>query len=66
MRASTNPDGEEYFEYILLYVDDCLDISHKPEEILKEEIGKHFKLKEESIRTKVLYWTYVWDMNRNI
>ena len=49
MRAATKPDGEEYFEYVLLYVDDCLVISHKPEAILREEIGKHFKLKEESI-----------------
>ena len=49
MRAATNPDGEEYFEYVLLYVDNCLVISHKAEAILREEIGKHFKLKEESI-----------------
>ena len=33
-RAATKPDGEEYFEYVLLYVDDCLVISHKPEAIL--------------------------------
>ena len=49
MRSATKPDGKEYFEYILLYVDDCLVISHKPEAILRDEIGKHFKLKEESI-----------------
>ena len=49
MRAATNPDGEEYFEYVLLYVDNCLVISHKPEAILREEIGKHFKLKEDLI-----------------
>ena len=35
-RAATKPGGEEYFEYVLLYVDDCLVISHKPEAILKE------------------------------
>ena len=34
---------------MLLYVDDCLVISHKPEAILRKEIGKHFKMKEESI-----------------
>ena len=49
MRAATKTDGEEYFEYVLLYVDHCLVILHKPEAILREEIGKHFKLKEESI-----------------
>ena len=46
MRAATKPDGVEYFEYALLYVDDCLVILHKPEEILREEIGRYFTLKE--------------------
>ena len=49
MRAATKINGKKYFEYVLLYVDDFLVISHKPEAILREEIGKHFKLKEESI-----------------
>ena len=55
MRAATKPDGEEYFEYVHLYVDDCLVISHKPEAILREEIGNHFKLKGESIRPPSQY-----------
>ena len=37
MRADTKPNGEEYFEDVLLYVDDILVISHKPEAILREE-----------------------------
>ena len=49
MRDATKPNGEEYFEDVLLYVDVSLVISHKPEAILMEEIGNHFKLKEESI-----------------
>ena len=49
MRAATKTDGEEYFEYVLLYVDDWLVISHKPEAILRREIVKPFKLKEDSI-----------------
>ena len=49
MRAATKPDGVEYFEYVLLYVDDCLVISHKPEAILGEEKGRYFTLKEASI-----------------
>ena len=44
---ATKPDGQEYFEYVLLYVDDCLVIPKNPEEILLIEIGRHFKLKEE-------------------
>ena len=36
-------------EYILLYVDDAFCCSHKAEEILRNELGKYFVLKEESI-----------------
>ena len=47
-RLATKSNGQTYYEYVLLYVDDCLVISEKPELILREEIGKHFQLKEES------------------
>ena len=40
---------EEYYEYILLYTDDCLMISDQAELILRNEIGKCFVLKQESI-----------------
>ena len=30
MRSSTRTDGLDYYEYILLYVDDCLCISENP------------------------------------
>ena len=48
-RAATKQNGEKYHEYVLLYVDDCLVVSYKPEAILRKAIGKHFQLKEESI-----------------
>ena len=48
-RAATKQNGDKYHEYVLLYVDDCLVVSHKPESILRKEIGKHFQLKEDSI-----------------
>ena len=48
-RAATQPNGQEYYEYVLLSVDDCLVISPKPEVILREEVIRNFKLKEESI-----------------
>ena len=47
--AATNNYGQEYYEYVLLYVDKFLVILNKPEAILRKEIGRHFKLKEESI-----------------
>ena len=55
MREHTSPDGESYWEYVLLYVDDCLVISHCGISILWNEIGVHFKLKEESIVEPKLY-----------
>ena len=54
-REPTKLDGQEYYEYVLLYVDDCLVISHKPEAILRKEIGKYFRLKEESIGAPLQY-----------
>ena len=55
MRAATKPDRVEYFEYVLLYVDDCLVISHKPKAILREEIGRYFTLKEAPIGYPLQY-----------
>ena len=55
MREHTSPDGELYWEYVLLYVNDCLIISHWGYDILQKEIGVHFKLKEESIGEPKLY-----------
>jgi len=48
-RLAKRADGKEYYEYVLLYTDDCLVISERAESILRNEIGKLFKLKEESI-----------------
>ena len=35
-------DGEEYYEYILIYVDDIIVISHKSREVM-EDITSTFK-----------------------
>ena len=55
MRKATNEDGFDYWEYILLYVDDILCISHRGEDVLRNEIEPHFKLKEESIGPPNIY-----------
>ena len=39
----------KYYEYVLLYTDDCLFISDQVENVLRMEIGKYFNLKESSI-----------------
>ena len=35
----------KYYEYVLLYTDDCLVISNRGENELQMEIGKYFNLK---------------------
>ena len=44
-------DGQEYYEYVLLWPDDCFDIKQQPAVVLlQEEIGEYlFKVREESI-----------------
>jgi hypothetical protein len=46
---SKQTTGEEYYEYVLLYVDDVLVISKNADNVLRKEIGQHFVLREESI-----------------
>ena len=55
MREAIMNDGTEYWEYVLLYVDDCLVVSQHGEKLLREEIGKYFKLKEASIGPPKVY-----------
>ena len=48
-RLSKRSTGEDYYEYVLLYVDDMLVISEKAEAVLQKEFRKDWILKEESI-----------------
>ena len=47
--ATKRKNGENYYEYLLLYTDDTLVISERANSILQDKIGKYFDLKEESI-----------------
>ena len=50
IRESVQKDGStKYYEYVLLYTDDCLVISDLVEIVLCKEIGKYFNIKESSI-----------------
>ena len=49
MRPATQKDGTELYEYVLLYTDYCLVLSENAESILKNEIGRYFELKPDSI-----------------
>jgi hypothetical protein len=55
MRPALKPDGSEYYEYVLIYMDDVLVVSTWGEKILREGIGRYFDLKEESIGPPTIY-----------
>ena len=50
-----NDEFTKYYEYVLLYTDDCLVISDRAETLLRNEIGKYFELKESSIGPPTKY-----------
>lgn len=47
--------GAEYWEYVLLYVDDVLVVSDNAQKIIRQEIGSIFELKQESIGKPDIY-----------
>ena len=55
MRKAKRADNTDYWEYVLLYVDDCLAILVNPESIVRDEIGKYFLMKEASIGEPDVY-----------
>jgi len=54
LRLSKLDNGVEYYEYALLYLDDCLMVSQHPQSGLAQ-IGKYFTLKEGSVGTPNLF-----------
>jgi hypothetical protein len=56
MRPALKGDGSEYWEYVLIYTDDTSVISENGEQLLRNEIGKYFELKEESIGPPDIYF----------
>ena len=54
MRPAIKPDGEEYYEYILVYVDDILAISHDPKTVMKH-IQANFKFKDNKVEPPDMY-----------
>ena len=55
MRPAKKSDGYEWYDYILLYIDDVLGISEIAESVLMEDIGQYFELKEKPIGPSKLY-----------
>ena len=54
MREATNSDGEEYYEYILVYVDDLLAISSDARSVILE-VAEKFKLNKDKIEPPEIY-----------
>mgnify|MGYP003326537431 FL=1 len=54
MRPATKIDGEEYYEYVLVYVDDILALSVDPTTIM-ENIQQRFKFKNNKVDPPDMY-----------
>jgi hypothetical protein len=54
MRPAVKPDGTKYWEYVLVYVDDLLAVSHNPG-IIMEQLREHYTLKAGSVRPPAEY-----------
>jgi hypothetical protein len=48
MRPNTKSNGFKYYEYVLIYTDDILSISHQPLDVLTK-LDQHYILKKDSI-----------------
>ena len=55
MRKAKRADNTDYWEYVLLYVNDCICISTNPKNIIRNEVGKYFLMKETSIGEPDVY-----------
>ena len=55
MREAIKDNGSTYWEYVLLYVDDCLCISMNADRVIRSEIGRYFIIKPKSIGPPDIY-----------
>jgi len=54
MKPRVKPNGDKYWEYVLVYVDDVLVISHDPKNTM-DELGKAYTLKAGSVKEPDAY-----------
>ena len=54
MRPAIKSDGTKVYDYVWLYVDDALVVSENAVSILRNELGRYFELKEESMDPRSL------------
>ena len=48
-------NGSIYYEYILIYTDDCFILIEKPEHVIQTDVGRYFVLKEDLIGPYKMY-----------
>ena len=49
LRRNVKPGGQEYYEYLLVYVDDILVVSHDPQAVMND-LSEHYTLKAGSVK----------------
>ena len=54
MRPATKSNGEQYYEHLLVYVDDILSISEEPE-ITIDKLKKKFPIRDETVESPKKY-----------
>ena len=67
IRPKIKSDGEHYYEFILVYVDDMLEISQDAVSEIRE-IAEKFKLKKDEIEPPTVYlrvWLATKELNGN-
>ena len=53
-RKNVKPNGQYYYELMLVYVDDCLAVSHDPQNIM-DVLSKSYELKKGSVKAPEIY-----------
>ena len=62
---AVKPDGTEYYEYIMCYIDDILSVSHDAKSIL-QSLQRQFKLKGDKIEPPhTCIWAHNWGQCRS-
>ena len=54
MKLNTKQNGEKHWEYVLVYVDDILLMSHEPKEVM-DYLASKYTLKEGSVKKPEAY-----------
>ena len=54
MKPASKPDGTEYYQYVICYVDDVAVAMENPKEFM-DELGSRFTLKDGSVKESDMY-----------